>query len=69
MKADPGRVIPALASGGLTSYLPAMDDVRPLPTFLGWIDALDHAEADVAAGRTVDDADILPDLQPKPNRR
>ena len=31
-----------------------MDDVRPLPAPPGWIEALDRAEADVAAGRTVD---------------
>jgi hypothetical protein len=31
-----------------------MDDVRPLPAPPGWLEALDRAEADVAAGRTVD---------------
>jgi hypothetical protein len=39
-------------------YHPLMDDVRPLPTPPGWIEALDRAEADVAAGRTVDAATI-----------
>jgi hypothetical protein len=39
-----------------------MDDVRPLPTPAGWLEALDRAEADVGAGRVVDGADIHAEL-------
>ncbi len=37
-----------------------MDDTRPPPQ--NWIDALDRAEADVAAGRVVDGAEIHREL-------
>ena len=39
-----------------------MDDVRPLPAPAGWLEALDRAEADVAAGRVVDGAAIHGEL-------
>ncbi len=45
-----------------TAYRECMDDVRPLSAPVGWLEALDRAEADVAAGRVVDGADIHADL-------
>ena len=42
------------------STFTVMDDTRPPPQ--DWIDALDRAEADVAAGRVVDGAEIHREL-------
>ena len=43
-------------------YDGAMDDVHPLPAPPGWLEALDRAEADLAACRVVDGRDIHAEL-------
>jgi hypothetical protein len=44
------------------AYVDLMDDLRPLPAPPGWTEALNRAEADVAAGDVVDGAEIHAEL-------
>ena len=43
-------------------YQQDMDDVRPLSPPVGWLEALDRAEADLASGRVADGAAVHAEL-------